>query len=97
MRFPRAGREIAAFGGAARFRGKDVVDLGTGNGRLALEIARYARRVVGIDPDADSIRDARARADRLGIRNARLQVGDAARLDLGRDRFDLAIFSWSLC
>jgi ubiquinone/menaquinone biosynthesis C-methylase UbiE len=97
MLFPRAGREVVAFGGAALFRGKDVLDIGAGNGRLTFAVARLARAVVGIDSDAQGIRDAQERAARLGIANARFSVGDAVRLDLGRERFDAAIFSWSLC
>lgn len=95
-RHPRTGREVRAFGGARLFRGKDVVDIGTGNGRLALDVARYARRVVGIDPSEGSVRVARETADAQGLRNVSFRVGDAAALDVGRERFDLAIFSWSL-
>jgi ubiquinone/menaquinone biosynthesis C-methylase UbiE len=95
-RHPRAGREIAAFGGARMFRGKDVLDIGTGNGRLAFDVARYARRVVGIDPSDESVRAARAKAQRLGLHNLEFRVGDAAALDVGKERYDLALFSWSL-
>jgi ubiquinone/menaquinone biosynthesis C-methylase UbiE len=95
-RHPRQGREVTAFGGPGIFRGKDVLDIGTGNGRLALDIARYARSVLGIDPSDESVRGARAEAARLGRRNAEFRAGDATALDVGRRRFDLAIFSWSL-
>lgn len=95
-RHPRAGREIAAFGGSRMFRGKDVLDIGTGNGRLAFDIARHARRVLGIDPSDESVQGARAKARRLGLRNLEFRVGDAAALDVGKERFDLALFSWSL-
>jgi len=95
-RHPKAGHEIRAFGGPARFRGKDVLDIGTGNGRLAFDAARYARRVVGIDPSGDAVRVAREKAERLGLTNVTFRVGSAQELDVGRERFDLAIFSWSL-
>ena len=95
-RHPRSGREVEALGGARRFRGKDVLDIGTGNGRLAFDLARHARRVVGVDPSPGSIAAARARAAQLGLRNAEFRVGTAQELDVGRDRFDVAIFSWSL-
>ena len=95
-RHPRAGREIEAFGGARRFRGRDVLDIGTGNGRLAFDLARYARRVVGIDPSGDNIRAARDEADRRGLRNVTFVVGNAQELALGRERFDVAVFTWSL-
>jgi ubiquinone/menaquinone biosynthesis C-methylase UbiE len=95
-RHPRAGREIAAFGGARRFRGKDVLDIGTGNGRLAFDAARYARRVVGVDPSDGAIEIARRKADALGLRNVEFRAGSAQQLDVVKERFDLAIFSWSL-
>ncbi|MDE3112851.1 MAG: class I SAM-dependent methyltransferase [Chloroflexota bacterium] len=95
-RHPRAGREVRAFGGARLFRGKDVLDIGTGNGRLAFDVAPYARRVLGIDPSEDSVRVARERAAAEGLRNVEFRVGDAAALDVGRERYDIAIFSWSL-
>lgn len=94
-RHPRAGREIRAFG-PNRFRGKLVLDIGTGNGRLALDAARYARRVVGVDPSPESLTVARDQARRRGVSNVEFHVGDARDLDVGKDRFDLALFSWSL-
>ena len=95
-RHPSAGREVEAFGGAARFRGREVLDIGTGNGRLAFDVARYAKRVVGLDPSEGAIEVAQRRADALGVRNVEFRVGSAQTLDLGRERFDIAIFSWSL-
>lgn len=95
-RHPQAGREIRAFGGRALFGGKDVLDIGTGNGRLAFDAARYARRVVGVEPSDGAVEIARRRADALGIRNVEFRVGTAQELDTIRERFDIAIFSWSL-
>lgn len=95
-RHPASGREVEAFGGAARFRGTDVLDIGTGNGRLAFDVAHHARRVVGLDPSPEAIRVARDNAERLRVRNVRFRVGTAQELDVGRERFDVAIFSWSL-
>jgi ubiquinone/menaquinone biosynthesis C-methylase UbiE len=95
-RHPRPGREIAAFGGARRFRGKDVLDIGTGNGRLALDAAPYARHVTGVDPSDGAIEVARRRADAQGIRNVDFRVGSAQELDAIHERYDIAIFSWSL-
>lgn len=95
-RHPRAGREIAALGGAKRFRGKDVIDIGTGNGRLAFDAARYARRVLGVDPSEGAIEVGRRQADARGISNVEFRTGSAQRLDGVKDRFDIALFSWSL-
>ena len=95
-RHPRSGREIEAFGGARVFRGKSVIDIGTGNGRLAFDASRVARRVVGVDPYGPAVDMARGKAEREGIRNLEFRVADARELDTGRERFDLAILSWSL-
>lgn len=95
-RHPRAGREIAAFGGPRRFRGKDVLDIGTGNGRLAFDVARYAHHVTGVDPSEGAIEVAKRRADALGLHNVDFRVGAAQELDAIRERYDIAIFSWSL-
>lgn len=95
-RHPRAGREVAALGGAKRFRGRDVIDIGTGNGRLAFDVARFARRVLGVDPSEGAIEVARRQADARGIRSVEFRVSSAQRLDGIKDRFDIALFSWSL-
>jgi ubiquinone/menaquinone biosynthesis C-methylase UbiE len=78
------------------FRDKDVLDIGTGNGRLAMLIAPIARSVVGVDPDLDGIRDADRDARTLDVRNIRFKTATAQDLRVGRERFDTALFSWSL-
>jgi len=78
------------------FRRKDVLDIGTGTGRLTWLIARIARSVVGVDPDPEAIRDADREARRLRVRNVRFKASTAQDLGLGRERFDTALFSWSL-
>ena len=95
-RHPRAGREIEAFGGAARFRGRRVLDIGTGSGRLAFDAARYARHVTGVDPSEAAIEVARRRADAEDVRNVDFRLGNARRLSAIRERYDIALFSWSL-
>jgi len=93
---PRPERELAAYGGRRLFRGKRVLDVGTGDGRLALGAARWARGVTGLDPDPVAIRDARANARRMGIRNARFVVGPAQKLPFRDASFDVVILSWVL-
>lgn len=95
-RHPRSGREIEAFGGPRLLRGKSLIDIGTGNGRLAFDAARYAKRVLGVDPYEPAIEMAREQARAEGLTNLEFRVADARELNTGRERFDLAILSWSL-
>lgn len=78
------------------FRGKDVLDIGTGDGRLVWLIAPLARFVVGLDPDPEGIREASRNAKRRGVRNARFKVSIGQELGVGDEQFDTAVFSWSL-
>ena len=78
------------------FRGKDVLDIGTGNGRMAWLVAPLARSVMGVDPDIEAVHEARRERHRRGLRNVRFHAGSAQELGLGRRRFDTALFSWSL-
>ena len=78
------------------FRGMDVLDIGTGTGRLAWIIAPIARSVLGLDPDREGIPEARREARLRGLRNVRFEISTAQDLGVGRKRFDTALFSWSL-
>lgn len=88
--------ELERLGGQTRFRGKRFLDIGTGDGRLAMAAALYAEHVVAIDPDADAIGRARVEARHRGLHNVTFRVGGAQELRLGTHLFDVAAFSWSL-
>src|SRR5262245_52194147 len=65
----------------------NVLDVGTGAGRLALALAPRARRVLGLDTDAGALVEARRRARRAGAGNVLFVVADAETADyraLGR-------------
>src|SRR5260370_2188339 len=68
---PRPHDELRVWGGPPLVLGKRVLDLGCGDGRLALGIAPFASRVDGIDPDAGAIAAAKANARKAGVRNVR--------------------------
>ena len=88
--------ELGAWGGPRLVRGKRVLDLGCGDGRLAIGVARYAKTVVGVDPDDELIRSARARARAAGHGNVRFAVGAAQSLEFADGAFDVVILSWTL-
>ena len=85
--------------------GMRVLDLATGRGEPAIRAAhRVGPRgtVLGIDLSTSMLAMARERADREGVRNLTLRVGDAASLadlpaaDLPPASFDAALLRWGL-
>ena len=58
----------------------NVLDVGTGSGRMALALAPHARRVLGIDRDAAALAEARQRAGAGGLTNVEFLELDAETL-----------------
>ena len=73
----------------ATVRGGALLDLATGPGRIALDLAPRFERVVGVDLDPGMIEAARTAAARRGISNATWQVGRAEDFDAPDESFDL--------
>ncbi len=61
------------------FRGKRVLDVGTGEGRLAFIAAALGGRVLGVDRDRARLQTARAYAAVRGLRNIEFVYGDVER------------------
>ena len=93
---PKAVQELEAWGGKHLVRGKRVLDLGCGDGRLALGVAPFATQVDGLDPDERAIDAASAIARSKGIANARFRVGAAQSLPYQDGAFDVVILSGTL-
>jgi len=74
----------------------DVVDLGCGEGYLALEAAAWARRVVAIDRAADVLAAARALAARRKVTNVVWKRGEIERVPLPDASADVTLLSQSL-
>ena len=88
--------ELRAWGGARLVRGKRVLDVGCGDGRLALGVAPMASSLEGLDPDPEVIAAARQAAASAGIGNARFRVGAAQDLPHADGSIDVVILSWTL-
>jgi ubiquinone/menaquinone biosynthesis C-methylase UbiE len=93
---PLASAELGHWGGPALVRGKRVLDLGCGDGRLALGVAPYAKDVVGLDPDAELIGMAKSRARKADLHNTHFEVGAGQSLPFPDAWFDVVILSWTL-
>ena len=93
---PQPEDERREYGGIGLVRRKRVLDVGCGDGRMALGCAPYASEVVGVDPDPEAIRLARRKARQLGVKNVRFKVGVAQELPFPDEHFDVVILSWTL-
>ena len=59
---------LAYFSGAIRRFGEPALDLGCGTGRILIPLVREGFDVDGVDVSADMIAEAKAEADRLGLK-----------------------------
>ncbi|KYF85883.1 hypothetical protein BE20_13435 [Sorangium cellulosum] len=71
--------------------GARVLDLGCGNGRHTLRLARGGYNVTGVDFVQDSLDQGRLEAEREGLLGARFECADGRTVDLGAASFDAAI------
>ena len=69
----------------------NLLDVGTGTGRMLELLAPQAGRALGIDQSPQMLRMARARLERAGLRNAQLRQGDIFALPVERDAYDLVV------
>lgn len=74
----------------------DVADIGCGDGYLTLEMARWARTVVGIDRSGAVLERAEALAARRQATNVEWMKGDLCRLPLSDTSVDVALLSQAL-
>jgi|SRR5438094_809645 len=95
LRIDEEQREVGALQRVAEWQGRHVLEIGCGDGRLSLRLARLGAVVWGIDPDPARIRDARRRLRRFA-RRVRFRVGRAERLAHRAGSFDLVVLSWAL-
>ncbi len=91
------GVEIAKVLRHVSFSGKSVLEIGCGDGRLTFQYAPRAKTVVGIDPSASSISDAKKSIPRNLAQKVRFRVGRGEQMSFPDESFDLVFFTWSLC
>jgi ubiquinone/menaquinone biosynthesis C-methylase UbiE len=90
------GAETSALAELVDFTGLRVLEVGSGEGRLTWRYAGPTRRVLGIDPESESVKAARADMPPELADRVRFRVLDAEELDEPSGTFDVAFLSWSL-
>lgn len=69
----------------------NLLDLGTGTGRILQLLSGQYRRATGVDASRDMLAVARANLDKAGVSNAAVRHGDILNLPLEGQDFDLII------
>ncbi len=76
--------------------GKEVLEVGCGEGRLTMKYFGRAKSVVAIDPLRSGIRIAKRKAPK-GPKTPEFRVMRAEKLAFPDESFDVVFFTWSLC
>ena len=98
VRIDPEGNETAALFDLVDLDGREVLEIGCGDGRLTWRYADRAAHVTAIEPFEDAI--ARANSRLSETPNERIEFRHVAFEDFaasGADVFDVALLSWSLC
>lgn len=74
-----------------QLKGKTLLEVGCGDGRLTTLLANKVEAITGIDPDDNSIE-----AARKNINGVNFLVGSGEKLDFANESFDIVLFSYSL-
>ena len=88
--------EVKALQAAVDWRGRRVLEIGCGEGRLTHRLAELGARVAAIDVDAALLRKARRRLAASVAPQVSFRVGRADSLEHRAGTFDRVVFSWSL-
>ena len=89
--------EVATLRSLAEFSGRRVVEIGTGDGRLAYTLAGDAALWLALDTDLTELALAAQEGASDPVQAVHLAVGDGRTLALPAAWCDVAFFAWSLC
>jgi ubiquinone/menaquinone biosynthesis C-methylase UbiE len=89
--------EVRELRKAALWRGKRVLEIGCGDGRLTLRLASLSPgRIDALDPDPHKVRLARRNLPAAQGNRIHYAVGQAEHLRQSDGAFDIVVFSWAL-
>ncbi len=78
------------------FANKRILEIGCGEGRLTRKYAGASALTVGIDPDHDALRVARADSPHDMLKHVHFAEASASHIPFANETFDIAILAWSL-
>ena len=78
------------------FVGKDVLEIGCGEGRMTWRFADAAASVLAFDPDDSAIATAREQTPDGLKAKLSFRVADITNIELTQHAYDVAVFSWSI-
>jgi ArsR family transcriptional regulator len=73
------------------FRPRDLLDIGTGTGRMLEILAPRAERALGIDQSREMLAIARVNLERAGLENGVVRLGDMYQLAVPDESFDAVV------
>ncbi len=89
------GAELSHLLAACNLAGKDVLEIGCGDGRFIRQYASLPRRIIGLDPEKSDLTLAK-QDDALAIPNINFADAVAEALPLASKSFDIILFACSL-
>lgn len=69
-------------------KGSTILDLGCGSGRFSIGAAQAGFNVTGVDITPDAVNAAKKKAEKLDIKNIKLEIGDMTKLSFNEKTFD---------
>ena len=96
LRVDPENNEVRALKEMAEWRGKRVLEIGCGNGRLTRRLAKLGAQVDALDPDKTLIATARKELPARYSDRIRFKVGSVENLKYSQQTFDIVVFAWSL-
>ncbi len=93
---PGGGAEGLALGMMMALPPSTIIDLGAGEGHIALPLARLGHRVIAVDASPAMVRTLQERAVGEGLTGIRAHVGDLEALPLGGAMGDIVLLSQTL-
>ena len=78
-----------------KLKGKNVLELGFGTGRITFEIMKHAKHVTAIDKDIDYVSHCENLVKERKIKNLTLKAWDIKNLSALKGQYDVIISGWS--